>query len=223
MQASACMWKHREYFKRIWILHQQLSPREKEAVMMFHMTNSQVVPYMSFGQTQLDLEWRYSEKQFQARFSPELLRTQTTGLQTGNLPFVLAAERGAPGRFGGLMVHEARAWFIGENAAMMQKLLEFGYGREDCRVINYWSDTSPLTIDDEQCKWLLLKRDGRLMVLLCTWNENDGRLTVKIDAEALGLDPVRVTDVTNDESVEIDSGVFVVDMPGYATRILRFE
>jgi hypothetical protein len=61
------------------------------------------------------------------------------------------------------------------------------------------------------------------MVLLCTWNENDGRLTVKIDAEALGLDPVRVTDVTNDESVEIDSGVFVVDMPGYATRILRFE
>jgi hypothetical protein len=61
------------------------------------------------------------------------------------------------------------------------------------------------------------------MILLCTWNENSRQLTLEFDAEALGIAPLRVNDVMNDESVEIDGGVFVLNMPGYATRILRSE
>ena len=223
IQASASMWRHREYFKRIWVLHQQLAQPEKKPVMMFHMTNSHVVPYMSFGQTNLDLEWRYSKEQFQPRFSPELLRTQSLGLQTGNVPFALASERGAPGRMGGLMIHEVRCWFIKRNAMLMQKLLEFGYGREDCRVINYWDDDPPLSLSDDQCRWLLLERDGKLMVLLCTWNENESELSVKIDTDALGVDVSQAFNVEDGEPVQAAGGDFRFRMPGYGTRIFRIE
>jgi hypothetical protein len=223
IQASASMWRHREYFKRIWVLHKQLAQPEKKPVMMFHMTNSHIVPYMGFGQTNLDLEWRYSKKQFQSRFSPELLRTQSLGLQTGNVPFALASERGAPGRMGGLMVHEVRCWFIHRNASLMQELLEFGYGREDCRVINYWDEDPPLTVSDGRCKWLLLARDGKLMILLCTWNENAAELTVKTDAGALGVQVSEAVNVESGESVKAPDGQFRFQMPGYGTRVFRIE
>ena len=223
LQASANMWRHREYFKRIWVLHQQLAQPEKQPWMMFHMTNTHIVPYMSFGQTNLDLEWRYSKKQFQPRYSPALLRTESTGLQTGNVPFALASERGAPGRMGGLMVHEIRCWFIKRNATLMQKLLEFGYGREDCQVINYWDDNAPLSVSDEQCKWLLLERNGKLMVLLCTWNENEAQLTVNADTDALGVKVNKAVNAENDDSMNAANGRFRFTMPGYGTRIFRME
>jgi hypothetical protein len=145
------------------------------------------------------------------------------GLQTGNVPFALASERGAPGRMGGLMVHEVRCWFIKRNATLMQKLLEFGYGREECRVINYWDDDPPLSVSDERCKWLLLKRDGKLMILLCTWNENATELTVKTDAGALGVQLSNAVNVEDGESVRAAGGNFRLEMPGYGTRILRLE
>lgn len=86
-------------------------------------------------------------------------------------------------------------------------------------------DTSqpPLTVSDDQCKWLLLKRDGKLMVLLCTWNENDARLSVQIDADALGVDVSQAVNAGNDESVKAPAGDFSFEMPGYGTRIFQLE
>jgi hypothetical protein len=225
LRRSARMWWQREYFKRIWVLHQQLAPAATKPIMMFHMTNSQLASCMGFGQTNLDLEWRYGPEPFQTKFSPALLRAESLGLKVGNLPCALAAERGCPGRFGGLMVHEIRCWFVRKrnHAMLMQKVLEFGYGLEDCTVINYWDEDPPLRVSDEPCKWLLLQRDGRLMLLLCTWNENEADLDLKTDTKALGVNVSRAVNVETDEAVPAAGGDFRFTMPGYGVRLFLLE
>jgi hypothetical protein len=67
-----------------------------------------------------------------------------------------------------LLVHEVNPG-IG-SSRYPEPLSDFGYGQPDCRVHNYWDEDPPLQLSDPQCRWLLLKRKGRLMVLLCTWN-----------------------------------------------------
>ena len=57
--------------------------------MMQHMTNAHILPWGSFNQANLDLEWKFGPRPFQSKFTPALLRTESTGRQTGNLPIAI--------------------------------------------------------------------------------------------------------------------------------------
>ena len=60
-------------------------------LMMFHMTNTHILPYMGWGESNLDLEWQDNETlPSQAKFPHALLRAESLGRQTGNIPVVLA-------------------------------------------------------------------------------------------------------------------------------------
>jgi hypothetical protein len=191
--------------------------------MTLHMTNTQILPYMVWNDSNLDLEWRYQVVPRQKAFSPDLLRAESLGLQTGNIPQSLAHNRDDLSHFGTLMVHEIRSWFTNKRARdMLEKMLRLGYG-QDARVINYWDPEPPLSVSDEQCKWLLLENDGRLMVLLCTWNEEAAPVSVQIDVEALGVDLKRALDAENSEPVEFQDATFRFEMAGYGTRLFRLE
>ncbi|MBS3764414.1 MAG: hypothetical protein KGZ25_14040 [Planctomycetes bacterium] len=84
-------------------------------------------------------------------------------------------------------------------------------------------DAPPLTVSNDQCKWLLLKRNGKIMVLFCTWNEKAEDLTVKIDTRALEIALKTAVNVESDEELNIAGGKFSFEMPGYGTRIFRCE
>ena len=240
IRASANMWRRREYFKRLWVLHQQLAPAETKPIMMFHMTNSHLLPTMTFGQTNLDLEWFYGPRPAQSKYPADMLRTQTLGLQTGNIPLVLARVAGSIGQWrklteeqqhvgsrtkiGVMAVHEVRAGSRhGPSNDLLKRMYEFGYGRPGCEVYNYWQEDPPVRVSDQQCKWLLLQRDGRLMLLLCTWNENEADLDVTIDTRALGVDVSRAVNVETDETAKAAGGDFPLTMPGYGVRLFLLE
>ena len=218
---SARMWWHREYLKRIWVLHQQLAPAATRPIMMFHMTNSHMVPYMTHGQTNLDLEWKYGPAPAQRKFSADLLRAETLGLQTGNIPLALTdterlnkkpapaaqVEQAERTYFGVLAVHEVRFRYGGISRKLMDFLLDFGYARDNCEIYNYWAADPPVKIDDERCKWLLLERDGKLMLLLVTWRRKPGEVTVQIDYDRLGVEPRKVIDVEYPKRDEVSGAM----------------
>lgn len=219
IQPSTQFWAKREYLKRIWVLHQQLRLPETPQIMMIHMTNAHIVPWESFNEVNLDLEWKFGAQPFQRKFSPELLRTESTGLQTGCIPMAISdtkregataskvdTQRAERTRWGGFLVHEIRFEWSGQR--WPEFLTPFGYGLADCEVFNYWDESPPVDISDSRCKWLLLKRKGRLMLVLCTWRGKESNVTVTLDPERLGgLRPSKVFDVEHPEADEIDRGL----------------
>ena len=52
-----------------------------------------------------------------------------------------AAERT---RFGTMMVHEVKARMYGEDGKLLDRVLAFGYGLDDCQVYNYWDENYPV-------------------------------------------------------------------------------
>jgi len=224
VQPSAGIWARRDYLRRIWTLHRQLPPAYAQPRMMLHMTNAQILPYMVWNDVNLDLEWRDQTLPRQAAFSPELLRAESLGLQTGNIPEALSMKnvRSDLSFFGAMMVHEMRGWFLHPRArVMLQKMLEFGYGRDGCAVINYWADKPPLTLDDPLCKWLLLKRDDRLLLLLCTWNADDAEVAIAFDPALLGFSVRHAADAEGDEPLTMQAdGVLRLPLPRYGTRLV---
>ena len=239
IQPSAQIWARRKYLRRIWNLHRELYQPDAPQIMMLHMTNSHVVPYMVWNQANMDLEWMMpGAKPFQTKFSPAVLRTETLGRKTGNHPMAMitVGKGGRPTGMSkeeyrrlertcrdGLLVHEIR-WTPSLNTRRLPKpFVDFGYGLEDCDVWNYWQDNPPVQVDDPECKWLLLRRDGQLMILFVTWNDKAERVEVEVDTDALEVDVKRAVDTDSGETMEVVDGDFAFSMSGYGTRIYRLE
>ncbi|MBS3762894.1 MAG: hypothetical protein KGZ25_06280 [Planctomycetes bacterium] len=238
MQPSANMWRHRRYLKRIWTLHAQMGPEKTPPIMMLHMTNTHVVPYMVFNHSNLDLEWFYGPEPLQSKFTADLLRAESLGLQTGNYPLALSNVRG-PGwkkksanvirkarktRFAGLMVHEIRTRPTGKvDRGLLNKMLQFGYGLEGCRVYNYWDARKPLETSDPKCKWLLAENQGKLMLLLCTWNAEKGEVEVRLDHDALHSGIREARNAETGKSIDVKGGRFNFSMPGYGVRLFWLQ
>jgi hypothetical protein len=230
---SAGMWAHRAYLKRIWILHQVLRSRNSPQTMMIHMTNTHIVPYMVWNECNLDLEWRYGPQPAQAKYAPDLLRAESLGLQTGNIPLAIADTKGDAEsdeqrararrtRWAALLVHEIKGGITSERYP--DPLVSFGYGLPDCRVVNYWAGDPPLTVSDPDCRWLLLAREGKLMILFCTWNGEDATVKATLDLGRLGVKVSRAINAETDEQVAVlEDGTFSFEMNGYGVRMLRLE
>ena len=224
IQPSANMWRHREYLRRIWVLHQQLPPESTKPIMMLHMTNTHVIPYMVFNQSNLDLEWLYGAGSAQSKYPADLLRAESIGLQSGNIPTSLAKGSHRT-RFGALMVHEIRAEnFKASGQTLLSELADFGYTHPEATIFNYWDADPPMTPSDPKCKWLLVKHHGELMVLFCTWNPDNNEVRVSIDTDALGLQPEEAKNVEQeDELRDIQNGKFSFTMPGHGVRVFHIK
>jgi hypothetical protein len=229
LQPSAGMWAHREYLRRIWMLHRELGPRDIMPLMMIHITNTHIVPYMVWNEANLDLEWFYGPEPAQQKYPPELLRAESLGLQSGNLPLALArventktdeekriAERT---RVAALMVHEIKV-----GVAQMEPYYRFGYGQDDCAVFNYWAADYPVeTSHDAQVKSLLLVRGGEALLLVCTWNPQPERVTLTLDSAQLGLALTRAYDEETGAALDFVGGRLPLPLEGYGVRLVHFR
>lgn len=219
---SAGIWNHRRYLRRIWNMHQEMRDPEAPQAMMIHMTNTHIAPYMVWNEVNLDLEWRRDDdKKLQQIWAPDLLRAQTLGLQTGNIPSVMGFSMGPA-----MLVHEVRAGGgvgIG-GGSLPDSWVEFGYAEPGTRVYNYWDPDPPLQVSDEDCKWLLMQRDGRLLIYLVTWNSDSSEVTLNLDLDQLDVDVSAVIDAEEDEQIgTLEDGQFTVPMERYGVRTLVVE
>ncbi len=210
---SMGLWAMRDLVKRTAImLHEQGRPLFANVA---HMTNTNLVPILSFANVNLDWEWQYGKRDFQDRFDPDLTVAETIGRQCGNVPLILAGgfyDTKDPAyawcmrtRTGVCAVHEIRVWDWQPQAHydFQRKLFEFGYGDPACRVYNYWDEGFPLRVDGVTAKAIVMVNNGRTLVIVTDYGTGgDCRLT--LDLPALGLPaPTAASDLETGQAVPL--------------------
>ncbi|MCD6361369.1 MAG: hypothetical protein J7M38_10985, partial [Armatimonadetes bacterium] len=201
-----------------------------------HMTNTNIVPLLSFATVNLDWEWRYGKSDFQDRFTWDLTVAQTIGRQCGNIPMILGGghtPRDDPAypwmtrtRLGVCLVHEIRVWDHGppEHYEMYGKLFEFGYGLPECRVYNYWDEGFPLAVSGVEGKGIVIVNGNRAVAVVTDYGDG-GECTLELDLKAVGLPAtVRPTNFeTGDAMTAAAPGVVTFPLKKHDFRAVLFE
>ena len=230
----------RELAKRsaimLWQESKDFPGHRKPPITLSHMTNTMTVPVHSFINCTMDWEWKYGYEDFQDRFSPDLTVAQSIGRQVGAWPTILAG--GHPDlndprvdfmhrtRLGVALVHEIQVFDYRpkRDFEIYQKLFEFGYGTDRCRVFNYWQDDHPVSVEGIDARTLAMTNGAELIVIVTDYG-NGGRCRVAMDLETLGLPSgAMATDLETGEAIERSApGGFSFDLKKHDYRILRVK
>jgi hypothetical protein len=219
MQPSAGIWEQRDYHRRIWNIHREFGARWNNAPMAtIHMTNTRVIPYLTWADASWDLEWFFGPEPQQSKYSLGLLQVESMGRQDGCVPMVLArvtncrspAEQrlASRSRFGCMMVHDIKYEESGGeiDTKLNRILYGFGYGQTDMEkspvkgatVHNYWDENYPVKSDNPLIKSLLVKRGAELLLLVCSWDKDPRTANFVFDTAALGVKPASAEDAEGD-------------------------
>lgn len=230
----------RELIKRTAVMLWQEAKNWPETrtppVTLAHMTNTQIVPVNAFLNCTMDWEWKYGLEDFQDRFSPDLTVAETIGRQVGAWPTVLAGGHPDPKdprldfmhrtRLGVCLVHEIQVFDHGpaRDREIYQKLFEFGYGTEACRVFNYWQEGHPVKVEGIQAATLAIANAGRAMIVVTDYGEG-GTCRLTLDMAALGLQAqATAVDAETGAALErLGPGRFAFPIKKHDFRILRVQ
>jgi hypothetical protein len=220
--------------KRIAVMQHRMG---KRPLIFIHMTNTNIVPMLSFGTLLLDHEWRdqgdFREKDFHERLylddDASLLLAQSTGFQSGCIGVVhnlLHGEAQIRSALGVALVHEMK--FDVNTESLIQKvaghLCELGYGLPDCRVWRFWDDPQPVQVQGVPVRTLTLARAGKAMIIITSFGPA-GEVTFKVNQEMLGLSGQ--TAAMNAETSEVlaqpEPGAFRLALPRHDFRLVRLE
>ena len=214
-----------------------------------HMTNSTIMPMMSFAQFGLDWEWHYGRSDFQDRWSRDHIRAACTGLQAGCAPIVIGI--GAKGgsaeevewlhrTFNGvILTHELiPVWYTvnsyikhadrrkhGTGRLMYQKirqhLLAMGIGTPACQTYNYWHEKYPLTLTGIETSGIVHRSESETLIILTDYGEG-GEARVAIDAKQLGLTPdTKATDFETGEAVPFERNTLHFPLKKHDMEVIR--
>ncbi len=234
IQPALLLWSQREYQKRVWhALQQRRRTRPEPLEWVLHMTNTMVLPILTWGTADLDHELGNDRP-----FAPDWLRAETIGLQAGNYPLSLYAVTGNNNRvfaelrktmsksevdrlverseWGMRMVHE-----IQRSGALEKLVKEFGYGEEVVAVHNYWADRPPVRVTNPEVKWIVLERRDRpeLLMVFASWSAGEAETAVSFLPGALRFDAsaLKLSDAESGGAVEMPVG-----FPApYGVRVIR--
>jgi hypothetical protein len=228
---GVCIFGFHDLTKRLAILQHRMGRRP---MIFLHMTNTNIVPMLSFGTLLLDHEWRdqgdFREKDFQERLylddDASLLLAQSTGFQSGCIGVIhdlLRGEQHVRGALGVALVHEMK---LDVNTLRLTqdvggKLNDFGYGLGDCRVWRYWDEPPPTRTRGPSVKTLTLARGGRAMIVVSSFGPT-GEVRLEVDREMLGLrgDLVAVNAETGERLDQPAPGSFALTVPRHDFRLI---
>jgi hypothetical protein len=230
----------RNLVKRTAIMHWQESrnmPAHRlPLVSLSHMTNTMIVPILSFGNCNMDWEWKYGYEDFQDRFSADLTVAETLGRQVGAWPTILAGGHPDPKdprtarmwrtRLAVCLVHEIQNFDYrpAEEAELYAKLFEFGYGLPECTVFNYWDEPHPVAVEGVDARTLAMTCGNKALVIVTSYGD-DGVAEANVDNARLGIPmPRTVTDFETGESVDMStSGEIRFPLKKHDFRIIKLE
>ena len=235
LHAGVNIYAFHDLAKRLAVMQYQMG---KRPVIFIHMTNVNLVPFLSFGTMVLDHEWRdrddWVNKDSQERLGLDddtsLLLAESTGLQSGCLAvyhdLFHGDQRLGRSALGVALTHEmkfGRAWWKPGDVAAAQ-LSDFGYGLPDCRVWRYWDESQPIETTGAAVKTLVLARGGKVMVVVASYGPA-GDVVLNLDWKRLGLsDQATAMNVENGQPVErLAPGKFKLAIPRHDFRIVRIE
>jgi hypothetical protein len=218
------LWAMRDLIKRTaFLFHEKARP---VFATVAHMTNTNIVPILSFANISLDWEWEYGKRDFQDRFPPDLTVAETIGRQCGNVPLILSGGHTPDTdpafdwmmrtRLGVCLVHEIRVWDWRPKSHydMYGKLFEFGYGVPGCKVYNYWDEGFPMQVEGCDARGIVMVNGPRAIAIVTDYGEG-GECTLQLDLGAVGLpDTVKPADFETGEPLASDT-------PGHVSFALK--
>jgi len=220
----------------LWQETRDRPPERLPPITLAHMTNTTIVPVLSFANCTMDWEWKYGYDDFQDRFSPDATVAETIGRQVGAWPTILAGGHPKPDdprvdfmyrtRLGVALVHEIAVFDYrpARDVEIYGKLFEFGYGTDACRVFNYWQPGHPVEVEGVDARTLAIACGGRAIAVVTDYG-GGGDCRVKLDLAKLGLKPeAAAVDLENDKPIERTApGSFRFPLGKHDFRILRVE
>ena len=229
IQPCVIIWNQREYQKRVYNqLCYWRKIRKEPLEWVLHMTNTLVLPVHTFGTANLDHELGNDKP-----FSPDWLRTETIGLQVGNYPLSLYPVSGNNNEilkkqpeeirkkveWGMRMVHEIQR----ENNKWEKIISDFGYGKENVKIHNYWEEEPFINLNNDNVKWIVLEKDKNLIIVFSSWSENDEE--VDLEVKNKDFDGFDIFDAETDENIgKIENLRFKLKLPSpYGVKILKIE
>ena len=66
-----------------------------------------------------------------------------------------------------------------------------------------------------------LKRNGEVMIVVCTWNKQAEEVKLTLDTRALGVNLKEARNAENDKNVAFDGKTLTLNLEGYAVRLLH--
>jgi hypothetical protein len=234
LHPSMGLWAMRELIKRTAVMFHEMG--RPLFLNVAHMTNTNIVPLLSFANCSLDWEWQYGKRDFQDRFPADLIVAETIGRQCGNIPLILAGGFYDPNdpayawvmrtRLGVCLVHELRVWDWGPefHYAFYRKLFEFGYGEQDCRVFNYWDEDFPLLVSGCEAKGIVMVKGRRALVIVTDYGEG-GQCRLALALDKLGLpSTLRAIDFESGEPLASPApGVAIFPLKQHDFKAVLFE
>jgi hypothetical protein len=228
----------RELIKRtaimLWQEGRTADPQRLPFISLSHMTNTTIVPILSFGNCTMDWEWKYGYDDFQDRFAADLTVAETLGRQVGAWGTILGGGHPDPkdprtprvwrSRLGVCLVHEIQAFDYQpkQDSDLYAKLFEFGYGLPDCTVFNYWEPPHPASVTGLDARTLVLARGGQAIVVVTDYG-GGGTARLELKLEALGVPAAATaTDLESGAAVErLGAGGFRFELPAHEFKVLK--
>ena len=222
------IWGLRELVKRTFVL---MNERGMRPITMTHMTSTGILPILSFCTVQYDWEWKYSQGDFQYRYTPEYIQLVTTGELAGAWP-VLLGDHGKLSRdewtqrtFAGVcLVHELDGWGGGKAWGSLFKHVHRMVETPGLEVYRYWDDRpQPVKTGHADLPAIVYSLRGKEAVIgVTSYAEKDLAATITIDPKPLGLEKgYRVVDAETDEAVACENHTLKLTIKKHGVRELR--
>ena len=182
------IWNCREYRRR---QANVLASRGLFPWITVHHTNGNILPVLGFAANSMGMEWKYGPSDFQTRFSPDYIRAVCQGLQGGFFPTVLDGITGLNGAankeerirvtrtmMASLLVHEVRPTIPRGSESktiidIMNVLMDFGIGADDCVYSAYWDVPHVVVCNDKDVLVSVYRRGLRFLAVCGSWADGD--------------------------------------------------
>lgn len=234
MQTYFDIFDTRELLKRTAVMlyqEKKVFP-DGRPIFICHMTNTNLVPFLSFSTLSLDLEAQFGSKDFQYRFSDGYLQACTLGQQTGAVPYILVEISGA---LSPEMKERINRTFIAVTLAYdlplvsnagglsplfhktWHKLYTFGYSTPQVQVYPSWEKGNPAVTDCRRWKLssYVKKETKETVVAVCSWtSDRSGRITLPGAVSCMDMESRKMLPVTN--------GSVVIQVPKNDFKLLKF-
>jgi hypothetical protein len=198
-----------------------------------HMTNTNLVPYMSFSSMTLDLEAFYGSTDFQERFNDGWLLNTTIGTQTGNIPQILIQNSGTHIEWltrtflavtmpydlpvvmnaGGITNIFHSSW---------DRLRNFGYGTADVESIPCWNNP-PVKAAGNDVRIAVHRHRKRPETILCIGSKTKAEQNVELVLAGLNYQACQVTNLENGKELPCNGNSLQFSLPGYDFRLLLVQ
>ena len=209
---STGVWELRELAKRTF---QYMNQRGMKPITMAHMTSTSILPMLSFTTLQYDWEWKYSEGDFQDRFTRDYILLVTDGELAGTWPVVLGDHGPLENDIhtqrtmaGVCLVHEIdpSGWMDKVWSPLFAPIFEI-LNQTKHKVWTYWADGKRLVQSGVNTPWIVYSSPGKEAVLVVTsYMKEDAVAKVDINLEMLGLgDHATITNVETGASSDLQA------------------